>query len=147
VPLPAVVVEELGAHQQRQEIERRTVGDRWQESGLVFTAPDGRPIPPSTLGRQWRELRERLGLGKLRFHDLRHTCVSLLLALGVAPHIVREIAGHSDIKVTMTVYAHGNLDQHAAALARLGAVVGSPLPSTVAVNETTEEDQDRGNVG
>jgi hypothetical protein len=65
----------------------------------------------------------------------------------VAPHIVREIAGHSDIKVTMTVYAHGNLDEHAAALARLGAVVGSPLPSTVAVNETTEEEQDRGNVG
>jgi integrase len=147
VPLPAVVVEELRAHQQRQKVERQNASDRWQESGLVFTTPDGRPIPPSTLGKQWRDLRERVGLGKLRFHDLRHTCVSLLLALGVAPHIVREIAGHSDIKVTMTVYAHGNLDEHTAALARLGAVIDSTLPSTVAVNETTEEDQDRGNVG
>ena len=73
--------------------------------------------------------------------------MSLLLALGVAPHIVREIAGHSDIKVTMTVYAHGNLDEHAAALARLSAVIDSTWPSTVAVNEATEEEQDRGNVG
>lgn len=43
--------------------------------------------------------------------------------------------------------AHGNLDEHAAALARLGAVIGTTLPSTVAVNETTAEAQDRGNVG
>jgi hypothetical protein len=68
--------------------------------------------------------------------------VSLLLAHGVGLHIVRETAGHSDVKVTMTVYAHGNLDQHAAALAWLGAAIGEMLPSTVAVNETTEEKQD-----
>jgi hypothetical protein len=59
---------------------------------------------------------------------------------------VREIAGHSDIKVTMTVYAHGNLDEHAAALARLGAVIDGTLPSTVAVNGCTEEEQDHGNM-
>jgi integrase len=139
MPLPAVVIEELRAHRQRQEVERQRASDSWHESGLVFTTADGRPIPPSTLGKQWRDLRERVGLGKLRFHDLRHTCVSLLVALGVAPHIVREIAGHSAIKVTMTVYAHGNLDEHAAALARLGAAIGGTSPSTVAVNESTEE--------
>lgn len=46
--------------------------------------------------------------------------LSLLLALGVPPHVVREIAGHSDIKVTVTVYAHGNLTEKAAALTQLG---------------------------
>jgi hypothetical protein len=56
-------------------------------------------------------------------------CVAIA-ALGVAPHVVREIAGHSHIKVTMTVYAHGNLDEHASALARLGAVIDGSLPST-----------------
>jgi integrase len=124
VPLPAVVVEALRAHRERQEKEQADAGREWADSGLVFTTPDGRPIPPATLGKQWRDLRERVGLGGLRFHDLRHTCVSLLLALGVPPHVVREIAGHSDVKVTMTVYAHGNLDEHAAALAQLAAVVG-----------------------
>ncbi|MFC5911751.1 tyrosine-type recombinase/integrase [Streptacidiphilus monticola] len=41
-------------------------------------------------------MRQRLGL-TLRFHDLRHTCVTLLLDMGVPPHIVRQIAGHSDV--------------------------------------------------
>ena len=48
---------------------------------------------------------------------------SLLLALGVPPHVVREIAGHSDIKVTVTVYAHGHLAEKAAALTQLGTTM------------------------
>jgi integrase len=138
VPLPAVVVDALRAHRERQEKEQAAAG-QWADSGLVFTTPDGRPIPPATLGKQWREIRGRVGLGQLRFHDLRHTAVSLLLALGVPPHIVREIAGHSDIKVTMTVYAHGNLDEHAAALKQLSET----LLSTTDVNPDYEEVQDR----
>jgi len=60
--------------------------------------------------------------------------VSLLLALGVPPHVAREIDGHSDVKVTMTVYAHGHLSEKAAALAQLGTAVAGALPSPVAVN-------------
>ena len=134
IPLPPFVVTALRAHWKQQEQERRAAGERWQETGLVFTAPRGRPISPRVLIEHWHQLRQTVGLDQLRFHDLRHTCVSLLLALGVPPHVVREIAGHSDIKVTMTVYAHGNLDAHAAALAQLDAVVGGTLPSTAAVN-------------
>ncbi|MDT7707025.1 MAG: hypothetical protein QOG20_2632 [Pseudonocardiales bacterium] len=85
----------------------------------------------------------RAGLGTLRFHDLRHTAVSLLLALGVPPHVVREIAGHSDIKVTMMVYAHGNLTEKAAALARLGEAVSGGLLSPVVVNQAVEAGEDR----
>ncbi|MQA16882.1 MAG: hypothetical protein GEV09_22945 [Pseudonocardiaceae bacterium] len=47
----------------------------------------------------------------------------MLLMLGAAPHILREIAGHSDIKVTMTAYAHCNLDEHAAALRLLSGTL------------------------
>lgn len=145
VPLPGIVVEALRAHRERQEKESADTGQGWTDSGLVFTTPDGRPISPATLGKQWRDLRDRVGLPGLRFHDLRHTCVSLLLALGVPPHIVREIAGHSDVKVTMTVYAHGNLDEHTAALSQLGAAIGGALPSTVAVEGANEEGQERAN--
>ena len=67
---------------------------------------------------------------------------ALLLAPGVPPHIVRENAGHSDIKVTMMVYAHGRLDEKAAALTQLGTAVVEGLPSTVAVIET-DNDQSR----
>ena len=109
----------------------------------MFTTRRGEPMSPYSLTKYWRELRKAAGLENLRFHDLRNTAVSLLLALGAPPHVVREIAGHSDIKVTMTVYAHGRLDEKAAALTQLSEAVAGTLPSTVAVNEptTTHEDQ------
>ncbi|WP_405365579.1 tyrosine-type recombinase/integrase [Kitasatospora sp. NBC_00039] len=93
-------------------------GERWTETGLVFTSRVGTPIEPDNLRRSWYPLRDRLGL-TLRFHDLRHTCVTLLLDLGVPPHIVRQIAGHSDIGVTMKVYAHASLDEQRKALGSL----------------------------
>jgi integrase len=56
----------------------------------------------------------------MRFHAIRDTYVSLLLDLGVPPHVVRKIAGHSDIEVTMTIYAHAALDEKRKALGKLG---------------------------
>ena len=60
-------------------------------------------------------IRERLGL-EVRFHDLRHTCVTLLLGLGIPPHIV----GHSALDVTMNIYAHADMTEKRAALDKLG---------------------------
>jgi integrase len=94
---------------------------------------------PYALTKYWHAVRTKAGVPTLRFHDLRHTAVSLLLALGVPPHVVREIAGHSDIKVTMMVYAHGRLDEKAAALTQLGTAVAGALPSTVAVTEVDND--------
>lgn len=119
VPLPALAVEALYEHRERQARERAAAGEQWQESGLVFTSMIGTPMEPDNLRRSWHRLRTRLGLD-LRFHDLRHTCVTLLLDLGVAPHIVREIVGHSDIGVTMTIYAHASLEEKRKALGKLG---------------------------
>jgi integrase len=56
---------------------------------------------------------------KVQLHGLRHTCVSLLLALGVHPRTVLEIVGHSAIEMTMNVYGHVNLDAQRAALDHL----------------------------
>ena len=64
--------------------------------------------------------RAAAGLPGVRFHDLRHTCVTLLLDLGVPPHVVREIVGHSAIEVTMTIYAHASLEEKRKALGKLG---------------------------
>ncbi|RCG21929.1 hypothetical protein DQ384_36295 [Sphaerisporangium album] len=51
---------------------------------------------------------------------IRHTAVSLLLDLGVPPHVLREIAGHSAIEVTMDVYTRAPLGEKTKALKRLG---------------------------
>jgi integrase len=81
-------------------------------------------MEPDNLRRSWGRVRERAGLGDVRFHDIRHTCVSLLLDLGVPPHIVRDIVGHSDIDVTMTIYAHAALGEKRRALGKLGDALG-----------------------
>ena len=62
-------------------------------------------MEPDNLRRSWYQVRRAAGLDTARFHDLRHTCVTLLLDLGAPPHVVQEIVGHSDIEVTMTIYA------------------------------------------
>jgi integrase-like protein len=74
----------------------------------VFATSIGTPIGPRALDRDFDKVRRKAGLPTVRLHDLRHTVVSLLLHLGTPPHVVQAIARHAD--VTMTIYAHTNLD-------------------------------------
>lgn len=104
--------------------ERADAWKDWEDNGLVFPSRRGTPMEPDNLRRSWGRVRAAAGLGSMRFHDMRHTCVSLLLHLGIAPNVVREIVGHSDIEVTMTIYAHTSLDDKRAALRKLGDALG-----------------------
>lgn len=91
-----------------------------------WAAPSAQSAPiPVTLTKYRHEVRAEAGVPTLRFHDLRHIAVSLLLAPGVPPHLVRGIAGHSDITVTMTVHPHGRPDGKAAALTQLSTASGT----------------------
>lgn len=127
VPLPAPCVEALREHRKQQFAERSDAWPDWDDHGLVFPSRRGTPLEPDNLRRSWDVIRQSAGLGPTRFHDLRHTCVTLLLDLGVAPHVVREIVGHSDIEVTMTIYAHTSLDEKRKALRKLGDALGQGL--------------------
>ena len=118
VPLVGLCVDALRAHRARQAWEASQTNG-WTDSGLVFTSTTGTPLEPDNLRRSWYPLRERAGLDGTRFHDLRHSAVSLLLGLGVPPHIVRDIVGHADIGVTMEIYAHASLAEKLDALAKL----------------------------
>ncbi len=123
MPLPASVTAALREHKGRQEDERATAA-RWQDTGYVFVSRVGTPVDPDNFSRLFQGLCERAGLRRVRLHDLRHTCVSLLLALGEHPRVVMEIAGHSAIDMTMNVYGHVNLDAQRTALSRLDDLVG-----------------------
>jgi integrase len=87
---------------------------------LVFTTASGTGIEPRNLNRHWYSLPTRAGLPSVRFHDLRHTCVTLLLDAAVPPHIVQAIAGHSGIQATMSIYAHAAQEEQRKALRSLG---------------------------
>ncbi|MGW1343995.1 tyrosine-type recombinase/integrase [Kribbella sp. NPDC002412] len=123
VPLIPVCVEALRSHKRRQAMERLLAGEKWVDTGYVFTTEIGTAIEPDNLRRVWYPLREAAGLGEMRLHDLRHSCVTLLLRLGVPPHIVQAIVGHADIHVTMTIYAHASLEDQRKALEQLAEAV------------------------
>jgi integrase len=119
VPLIGMCGEALRAHREQQNAERAGAGLGWLDTGYVFTTSAGTPIEPDNLRRSWYPVRDAAELGPVRFHDLRHTCVSLLLDLGAPPHVVREIVGHADLSVTMMIYAHASQEEKRAALGRL----------------------------
>ena len=78
----------------------------------------------SELNRAFCAIRDRSGLGHVRLHDLRHTCVTLLLAQGVPPRVVMELVGHSALDMTMNVYGHVMLDAKRDAVGRLDELLG-----------------------
>jgi integrase len=67
----------------------------------------GAPINPSNLRRRsFAPLLKRAKLPQVRFHDLRHTCATLLLSRNVHPKYVQELLGHATIAVTLHTYSH-----------------------------------------
>lgn len=73
---------------------------------LVFTRPDGHPIDPMSITREFRRLVPEIPVPTIRFHDLRHTHASLLLAADVPIRIVSDRLGHANIKLTLDIYGH-----------------------------------------
>ena len=119
VPLPAIVTKALTKHKAAQDHEREALGARWPQLGYVFTTPIGTPIDPRNCTRVVQDQCKAAGLPAIRLHDLRHGCVSVLLALGVPPRTVMAIVGHSTLEMTMNVYGHVTLDDQRAALDQL----------------------------
>jgi integrase len=74
---------------------------------------------------QFLPLLKRAGLPPVRFHDLRHTCATLLLGRGVNPKIVSELLGHSTVAITLDLYSHLLPTMQATATSALEAALGN----------------------
>ena len=97
----------LRRHRVRQAEERLRLGSAGASEDFVFTNEIGNPIGASLLLRHYfLPLLERAGLPRMRFHDLRHSAATLLLARGTHPKIVAEMLGHSRIGTTLDLYSH-----------------------------------------
>jgi integrase len=105
IPLDEESVRLLRAHRARQAREKLRLGPAWQESGRVFTKPDGSPLRPSWIGDQFARLYTTAGLPPIRLHDLRHTAATLMLAAKVDMKIVQETLGHSALATTSDIYS------------------------------------------
>jgi len=108
VKLTAGAVKALTVHRERQLEEREKLAELWNDHGFVFTTQVGTPINRHNFFRRsFKPLLEEAGLPRtVRFHDLRHTCATLLLSKNVNPKIVQELLGHANISQTMDTYSH-----------------------------------------
>jgi integrase len=131
VALDALTVAALREHKERQAEDQAEVGPGWQDSGLVFTRPDGAPIHPDLISDWFERLAREAGLPKIRLHDVRHSYASAALAAGIPAKIVSERLGHATIQITLDTYSHvlPGLDAQAAeTVARL--ILGDGPAST-----------------
>ncbi len=105
--LTEAAVDALKGHLARQIEHMERLGDHYQDQGLVFATEKGTLMNPTNLRkRSFAPLLKKARLPAIRFHDLRHTCATLLLARNVNPKIVSEILGHATIAITLDTYSH-----------------------------------------
>jgi integrase len=123
IRMPAVVVAALKAHRTRQLEDRLAAGGVWNDSGFVFTSPIGTALEPRNVTREFHVLLAGADLPAVRFHDLRHTAATLLLAQGVDPRTIMETLGHSQISLTLNTYSHVLPALQADAAAKLDAIL------------------------
>ena len=105
IKLPVFVVDILVRHKAQQEEQRREVGSTWIDKDLVFTNALGYYYSSSTLRKVFRRFLVSISLPHMRFHDLRHSAATILLAMKVHPKVVQEILEHSQITMTLDVYS------------------------------------------
>ncbi len=93
----------------RELAARAVERDRYAPAELIFGSMLGTPLQPSNFRqRVWMPALDHAGLGDAgyRFHDLRHTCVSRLVAAGADIKLVQAVAGHSNPLITLKRYSH-----------------------------------------
>ncbi|MFF7601219.1 site-specific integrase [Streptomyces mirabilis] len=120
LPLPDVCRTALVMRRAQQHADRKAAGDLWQDRhGLIFTTKYGTPIEPGNLTRMFALRARRAGIRVIPLRNTRHTCSSLLVALKVHPKVAQRILRHSQIAMTMEVYAEASEDQVRAAVRKL----------------------------
>lgn len=102
IPIPAIAVDALRAHQLRQAAARKA---SWRFWGLVFTTAKGEPIHGNVVLTAWYRALAKAGLPQIHLHDARHTCASILMAAGLDMDVIQKILRHSNSRMTKH-YAH-----------------------------------------
>lgn len=124
LPLPQTCVGALREHRRTQAAARLAAGPSWRGEGHVFTTPIGTPIDPRNLTTQFHGLCERAGIGRRRFHALRHSAATLMLAQGVPLAVISDVLGHASYAITADVYARVGEELRTEASRAMDAVFG-----------------------
>lgn len=112
----------LRGHKDRQTFERHAADFAWTTHDLVFCNAVGEPLSPTNETKRFQRAGAAVGLPSIRFHDMRHTAATILLAKGVHVKLVSEMLGHSTITLTLDTYSHVIPAMHGDAAAAMDAV-------------------------
>jgi integrase len=121
----------LESHRARQDGARALLGPGYEDRDLVFANEDGSVLYPEGLSRVFVAQASRLGLRRIRLHDLRHTWATLALQNGVHPRVVQERLGHANITITLQTYSHVIPTMHDQAADLVAGVIASAGQSNV----------------
>ncbi|HEY7232238.1 MAG TPA: tyrosine-type recombinase/integrase [Pseudolabrys sp.] len=121
VALPARVIAELRAWRARQAEELLKLGVRLDDDCFVCAGEGGQAIQPQSLTHAWHRFLAGTNLPRVRFHDLRHSHATHMLASGVHPKIASERLGHATVGLTLDTYSHVIPGMQEDAVARIDA--------------------------
>lgn len=96
----------LNRVQKEQKHFKKLFGNEYVDSGFIFTKQNGQPLSPNTVSSMWAKILKKYNLRRIRLHDLRHSCASLLIDKGYELKEISDWLGHSDITVTANLYGH-----------------------------------------
>ncbi|CAM3830071.1 site-specific integrase [Paenibacillus lactis] len=106
ISLDSRVLDALQKHKRTIKMEMLQIGPIYQNKDLVVCTAFGTQVLPRNVLRTFYNLIKKADVSKIRFHDLRHTVASLMLQGGINPKVVKEILGHSDVRITLDIYSH-----------------------------------------
>ncbi len=100
-------IKDLFINLKNQQNENETLfGKKYEKSDYVFTWQDGKLLRPDYITKVFQKILKKHDLKNMRFHDLRHSCASLLYEKGFGVKDIQKWLGHSDIKTTSDIYTH-----------------------------------------
>lgn len=124
LPLTKALVRAFRDLRKRETVERLAAGSAYADSGYVVVDEIGRPLHPDTLSDRFDQLVARAGVGRIRLHDARHTCGTLMHLSGEPVAVISAWLGHSSPAFTMRVYVHSQDGALRDAAARLDTAFG-----------------------
>ncbi|WP_327430096.1 site-specific integrase [Streptomyces sp. NBC_01236] len=130
LPLPEFCARVLEERRELQELERKIVGDAWQQEpdhDVIFSSERGGLTDPVGFSRTFNALVKRAGVRRITVRLARHTCGTLLAFLKVHPKVAQAILRHSQISMTMDVYTHVVGSDERDAVALLAELLEDPL--------------------
>jgi integrase len=122
LPLLEGIKEELIAHREKQQRNKKLCGKSYNRKyeDYVFVNPIGDIYKPDTITANFKNILKANDMRIIRFHDLRHSCASLMFANDVPMKMIQEWLGHSDIGTTSNTYSHSEYKSKLRSAAVLG---------------------------